>query len=395
VKFKQNKVKKEKSDFNGGELSLFKELGLKAPLLRALKTMKFKVPTSIQEKAIPLAISGRDIIAGSETGSGKTLAFGAGIIQNAKKGSGVQALILTPTRELAEQVANNLKTFSQNLHLTVTAIYGGVSINPQIKALKRTDIVVATPGRILDHINRGTVRLENVKTLVLDEADTMLDMGFIRDVEKIIKRCPKNRQTLLFSATITDEVKSLARRHTKNAARIFTSTSVDPGKLTQVRYDVSRNLKFSLLVHLLKNEKSDLAMVFCNTRRSTDVVAKNLKSLGIQARAIHGGFSQDKRKKAIKHFHSKMVDVLICTDVAARGLDINGVSHVYNYDVPMDSKQYVHRIGRTARAGKDGKAINIISKRDHGQFSKVLTDNSITVVKEKAPYVERTNFNFA
>ena len=371
MRFQQNKVnktRKESNKFDDVKLRTFKELGLKEPILSAINALK-------------------DIIAGSETGSGKTLAFGAGIIQNSRRGNGIQALILTPTRELAEQVAKSLRVFSQKKHLRVTEVYGGVSINPQIKELRRADIVVATPGRLLDHMNRRTVRLDKVNTLVLDEADTMLDMGFIKDVEKIIKGCPKERQTLLFSATITSEVKSLAKRHTKNAVNISTETSVDPGKLTQIRYNISRNLKFSLLVHLLKNEKSDLAMVFCNTRRSTDVVAKNLKSMGIEARAIHGGFSQDKRKKAIRHFHSKIVDVLICTDVAARGLDIKDVSHVYNYDVPMDSKQYIHRIGRTARAGKEGKAISILSDSDNGKFSRVMKENSIYVAKEKAPYI--------
>jgi ATP-dependent RNA helicase DeaD len=380
---------------NGISSTLFKELGLDEKILMALKTLKFDTPTSIQEQAIPLALAGKDIIAGSETGSGKTLAFGAGIIQNVQRGGGVQGLILTPTRELAEQVARSLKVFSQNKYLTVSAVFGGVSIIPQMKELKRADIVVATPGRILDHINRKTVKLGKVKTVVLDEADTMLDMGFIRDVEKIIRACPKERQTLLFSATITGEIDSLAKRHTKNPARIFTKSTVDPAKLTQTRYDVSRNLKFPLLVHLLKNEESDLAMVFCNTRRSTDVVAKNLRSQGIAARAIHGGFSQAQRQQAIRHFHSKRVGVLICTDVAARGLDIKGVSHVYNYEVPTESKQYVHRIGRTARAGKEGKAINILSKRDYANFSKVLRDNSLKVTKERLPEFARAGLRSA
>ncbi|MFC1855516.1 DEAD/DEAH box helicase, partial [Thermodesulfobacteriota bacterium] len=316
-------------------------------------------------------------------------AFGASIIQHAKKGFGIQGLILTPTRELAEQVALSLRTFSKHQQLMVSTVYGGVSINNQIKELKRSDIVVATPGRLLDHIQRKTIVLNRVKTLVLDEADTMFDMGFIRDVEKIIKACPTDRQTLLFSATITSEIDGLAKRHTKAPARLFTKSTVDPTKLKQVRYDVSTSLKFPLLVHLLKSESSELAMVFCNTRRNADKIAKNLKVEGIVAGAIHGGFSQDKRTRTIRSFHSKRLNVLICTDVAARGLDIKGVSHVYNYDIPTDSKQYVHRIGRTARAGSEGKAINILSKRDNAQFAKVLRDNSIKVAREKAPFIER------
>ncbi len=366
----------------------FSELGLDEPILRSLKQLKFETPTQIQEKAIPLALAGSDIIAGSSTGSGKTLAFGAGIIQNSRMGDGVQALILTPTRELAEQVAKSLKIFSRHQQLRVVTAYGGVSIGQQIKELKRADVVVGTPGRILDHINRKTIRLGKLKTLVLDEADTMLDMGFIVDVEKIIKGCPKNRQTLLFSATITDEINSLAKRHTKAAVKIFTKKFVDPQKLTQVCYNVSKGLKFSLLVHLLKHEDAELVMVFCNTRKNTDLVADNLKNSGIEAIAIHGGFPQHKRSKIINRFHTNKVHVLVCTDVAARGLDIKGVSHVYNYDIHADSKQYIHRIGRTARAGKEGKAISILTIRDQGNFSKVLKGNSIS--REKTPSVEKT-----
>ncbi len=385
----QNVRKVLNIDFDVSCMTAFKKLGLDTPILRALKTLKFEKPTSIQEQAIPYAIAGKDILAGSETGSGKTLAFGAGIIQNAKSRAGVQALILTPTRELAEQVSSSLKVFAQTTRLNITAIYGGVSINPQIRNLTRTEVIVATPGRMLDHINRGTVKLGNINTIVLDEADTMLDMGFIRDVESIIRACPKKRQTMMFSATLTDGVQKLSKKHTMNPVKLFTKSSVDPKKLTQIAYNTSVNLKFSLLAHLLKNEESELAMVFCNTRRNTDRVTKDLNYVGIRAKAIHGGLSQDKRNKVIQNFHSKRIDVLVCTDVAARGLDIQGVSHVYNYEVPIDSNQYVHRIGRTARAGKEGKAINLILKRDQRKFSKVLSDNALTVAKEKAPYVER------
>ncbi len=380
---------KENHKLNELNFNLFRELGLREPILSALKQQGFEKPTLIQEKTIPLALAGKDIMAGSATGSGKTLAFGAGIIQNAKRGNGIQALILTPTRELAEQVSNSLKLFSARQPLKVVAVYGGVSINPQIRELKRADVVVGTPGRILDHISKKTIRFDKLKTLVLDEADRMFDMGFVCDVEKIIKRCPEQRQTLLFSATLSSEINNLAKKHTTEAARIVTKAFVDPQKLTQVCYEISGGLKFSLLVHLLKHESAELGMVFCNTRRNTDLIAKNLKHSGIEAIAIHGGISQDKRNRAIKHFHAKKARVLVCTDVAARGLDIKGVSHVYNYDIPADSKQYIHRIGRTARAGEKGKAINILSTRDQEKFSRVIKYNSIA--KAKTPYVERAN----
>ncbi len=385
--------KKETANLNGDDLSLLKELGLdsfevlglQAPILKSIKRQRFEKPTAIQEKTIPLVLAGKDIMAGSATGTGKTLAFGAGIIQNSKQGDGIQALILTPTRELAEQVAKSLRAFSQYGFLRISAVYGGVPIDQQIKELRRADVVVGTPGRMLDHINRKTIRLDKVETLVLDEADTMLDMGFIIDVEKIIKRCPSDRQTLLFSATLTNEVNRLAKKHTKEPVRIVIEGLVDPGKLTQVYYEVLSKRKLSLLVHLLKHESAELVMVFCNTRRMTDFVTRNLKYLGIEAKSIHGGIPQDKRTKVIKRFHSKKVHVLICTDVAARGLDIKAVSHVYNYDIPSDSKQYIHRIGRTARAGKAGKAISLVSIRDRDSFANVLRDKSLSVTKEKTP----------
>ncbi|MBI5788511.1 MAG: DEAD/DEAH box helicase [Candidatus Schekmanbacteria bacterium] len=370
------------------EVESFKELGLEEPLLKALKKQKFEKPTPIQEKAIPLALAGKDLIAGSSTGSGKTLAFGAGIIQNSVKGQGVQALILTPTRELAEQVAAHLKVFSAHKPLKITAIYGGVPINQQIVQLKDTDIVVGTPGRILDHVGRRTVKFDQVKTLVLDEADTMLDMGFIQDVEEIIGTCPADRQTLLFSATLTKAVTSLAARHTKKAVNVLTKTAVDPQKLIQTYYQVSKSMKFPLLAHLLKQEEDGLAMVFCNSRRITDLVARNVNNMGIKANAIHGGFPQKQRSDAISRFNSKKIRVLVCTDVAARGLDIAGVSHVYNYDIPADSKQYIHRVGRTARAGKEGKAISILSANDHEQFSKIIKDNSTKIARLQLPEIE-------
>ena len=367
----------------------FRRLGLIEPIVKALEDEKFERPSEIQEKTIPLALSGRDIIAGSATGSGKTLAFGAGIIQNAEKGKGTQALILTPTRELAEQISTSLKKFSRHKPLNVVAIYGGTPIHPQINQLMSADIVVGTPGRILDHIEKRTIRFGELRTLVLDEADRMFDMGFIDDVSKIIQKCPSERQTLLFSATISSDSIYLAEKYMKKPEEISIEQYVDPSKLKQIYYDVPDGLKFSLLAHLLKNEKSDLVMVFCNSRKNTDFVVNNLRLNGISAEGIHGGFSQDKRTKTIKNFHSKKVRVLVCTDVAARGLDVSGVSHVYNYDVPNDANIYVHRIGRTARAGKEGIVINVISSRDYENFSDVVRNHDMEILNEKLPYIQR------
>ncbi len=368
----------------------FRKLGVIEPILKSIKEENFKKPTEIQEKSIPLILSGKDVIAGSATGSGKTLAFGTGIIQNLKGGNGIQSLILTPTRELAEQVTNALITFSKYERLRITAVYGGVAIGPQINKLRTADVVVATPGRLLDHIERKTIRLTGVKILVLDEADRMLDMGFIDDVTKIMRRCPRERQTLLFSATISREIANLAGRYMKDPVKVEAEQYVDPAKLTQVYYDVPENVKFSLLVHLLKHENTGLAMVFCNTRKNTDFVANNLEAAGVDAHAIHGGFSQAKRNSALKYFNSQDACVLVCTDVAARGLDIPGVSHIYNYDLPNDSNEYIHRIGRTARAGKEGKVINVLSSSSYDNFRRLSQDynKDINIVKETLPKVE-------
>jgi ATP-dependent RNA helicase DeaD len=367
----------------------FRKLGISEPILKSIKDEMFENPSDIQEKSIPLILKGRDVIAGSATGSGKTLAFACGIIENSEKGKGIQALILTPTRELAEQVAQSLKTFSKYRPLGIIAVYGGVGINPQITGLRKADVVVGTPGRILDHIERKTIKFNNVKTLVLDEADRMFDMGFKDDVERIIKRCPQDRQTLLFSATTSKELVRLTKNHMDNPVEVSVDSYVDPKKLCQTYYNITDELKFSLLVHLLKHETSSLAMVFCNSKRNTDKVAKNLGLKGFSAGAIHGGLSQNRRTDVLKQFHNGETSILVCTDVAARGLDIHGVSHVYNYDIPRESKQYIHRIGRTARAGAEGKAINILAQSDYDNFSRVLKENDVEITEEVLPNIEK------
>lgn len=373
----------------------FRKLGLSEGFVKEVENAKFKEPSEIQEKTIPLAMQGRDIIGGSATGSGKTLAFGASIIEKGEKGKGIQALILTPTRELAEQVGKVLRKFSNYKNLGVAIIYGGVGMGPQVESLERCEIVVGTPGRILDHLGRGTINISKIKTLVLDEADRMLDMGFIEDVEKIISRCSKMRQTMLFSATISRDIEHIARKHMHNSEYVSVESYVDPSLLRQIYYDVSQDLKFSLLLHLLKLEHSGLIMVFCNTQRNTDFIATNLKKFGVDATAIHGGLSQAKRNRIMERFHAGKAEVLVCTDVAARGLDIKGVSHIYNYDIPLSSKEYIHRIGRTARAGKDGIAISIVSQRDYDNFRNVLKNPDLKIAQEKMPQVERVNIRFS
>ncbi|NPE26666.1 DEAD/DEAH box helicase [Methanococcoides sp. SA1] len=368
----------------------FEKLGLCEHVLKVISNKKFTKPSEIQEKTIPLIMDGKDVIAGSATGSGKTLAFGAGMIKNVKKGKGVQGLVLTPTRELAEQVASALEEFAYYKKLEVVSVYGGVSIGNQVKKLAYADIVVATPGRLLDHLRSNNVDLSKVDFLVLDEADRMWDMGFKFDVGTIVKACPQKRQTLLFSATISGDLADFSDKYMKSPVEIAVETYVDTSKLSQVYYDVSDGQKFSLLVHLLKSGNPALAMVFCNTRRNTDFVAKNLALNGIKARAIHGGMDQSKRIRVLDEFANGKMNIIVCTDVAARGLDIQGVTHVYNYDLPADHRDYVHRIGRTARAGESGAAVNVLASRDYDNFFNIQRHNDeMKITRGETPRFER------
>ncbi|MCK4588823.1 MAG: DEAD/DEAH box helicase [Nanoarchaeota archaeon] len=355
-------------------MNVFENFGLSQELQTTIRGLGFTNPTQIQGRSIPKIIKGEDVIGESATGSGKTLAFGCGIVEKVIPGQGVQALILTPTRELTEQVKESIRELSRQKGLHVMSIYGGVAIDPQIHNLTKADVVVATPGRLLDHLRRGTINTQKIKLLVLDEADRMFDMGFIEDIENIIQQCPKQRQTLFFSATISHRVKDLAHHYMIKPTEVSAQNQVDPAKLKQTYYDVPKNQKLSLLVHLLKNEKSGLAMVFCNTRKTTDFVIRNLKANNISSIAIHGGLSQNKRTRTIKSFNDAKFGALVCTDVAARGLHIENVSHIFNYEIPKDSKDYVHRIGRTARAGEYGQVINLLCEYDYDNFSRVLND---------------------
>lgn len=375
-------------------MKTFEELGLNEKALGTLLNLGIKIPSEIQEKAIPFVLAGRDVIGSSATGSGKTLVFASGIIEKVQRNKGVQALVLTPTRELADQVANSIWKLSEHKDLNILPIYGGTNMGAQIREIPRTDIIVGTPGRILDHLLGRTLDLRGIKFLVLDEVDRMFDMGFQKDVEKIINACPKKRQTMLFSATISSKIDYLAKKHTQNAIEVSVKSHIDSSQLKQVYYNVMDGLKFSLLAHLLRKEESDLVMVFCGTRRNVDFVANNLNDLGIKVRAIHGGMIQNKRNRVLSEFNStKGVNVLVCTDVAARGLDIPGVSHVYNYDLPKTSVDYIHRIGRTARAGRDGIAISVLCSRDYENFGNILKDKNLKISEVQTPWLEKVRIN--
>jgi ATP-dependent RNA helicase DeaD len=371
----------------------FKTLKINTELKNKIHEFGFEELTSIQEKCIPEILTGRDVVGQAETGSGKTLAFCLPILDMVKLKDGLQVLILTPTRELCIQVTDVFKDFGRNLGIKTIDIYGGVNIEPQIRNITNANIIVATPGRLLDHINRKTIDLKKVRFLVLDETDKMLDMGFIEDVEKIIFNLPKDRQTLMFSATISEGVYRIARKHLKNSLMFRTKSFVDTDKLNQKYYDIyNQNDKFSLLVHLLKNSTPGLAIVFCATRKETDIIAKNLRRQGINASEIHGGMKQNRRLRSLESLKQQKTDVLVATDVAARGLDIKNVSHVYNYDVPKTSKEYIHRIGRTARAGENGDAVTLLTSRDHDNFRRVQSNEKLIIKQASFPQFNKVPF---
>lgn len=376
----------------------FEELKINKKLIIKTLENKFEEMTLIQEKCCPEIINGKDVVGQAETGSGKTLAFCLPILDKIILGGGLQCVILTPTRELCKQVSDVFDDFGKPLGVKTTSVYGGVSIEPQIKKIQNSEIVVGTPGRILDHLHRRTLDFKNIKFLVIDETDKMLDMGFIEDVEKIIRCIPRKRQTLMFSATIIGGIHRLMNKHLNNPVIIKTRSQVDKSKLKQVYYDIyQKDSKFSILVHLLKENNTDLSIVFCATRKESDIVAINLRKQFIKASAIHGGMSQNKRSQSLDSLKYEKTNVLVATDVAARGLDIKNVTHVYHYDVPKTSIEYIHRIGRTARAGKKGKAITLLTRPDHDNFRRVQSNDELEIEKAdipnyiKLPFIRKTN----
>ena len=368
-----------------------KDLKLNTKIIEALVDLGYTEATPIQEKCIPLILEGKDVFGQSSTGSGKTAAFGLPIIEKLRPDNRVQVLILTPTRELCVQITEALRGFSKYLRLNIISVYGGVSLENQIKTIRTADIVVGTPGRILDHIKRGTIKFNSVKHLVLDEADRMFDMGFIQDVEDIIHETPKERQTLLFSATIPSTVHHIIKRHMNNPVNVKSSTHVDKSLLKQIYFQVKDYEKFSLLISLIKKNPSELTLVFCGTRRMVDIISRNLNLQGMKTMAIHGGLTQSRRSFALDSLKKENINVLVATDVAARGLDIKNVNFVYNYDVPKTSDEYIHRIGRTARAGMSGEAITLLSERDYENFSRVLSDRSLIIIKGVTPAFDKVD----
>jgi len=359
----------------------FEDMNIEKSVLGSLSDIGFENPTRIQSEAIPVIKEGYDVIGQSETGSGKTAAFGIPLVEKVTKSGNIQALVLAPTRELCLQIAEELEKFSRFKGLSVQAIYGGVPMEPQILGLRKADIVVGTPGRVIDHMMRGNLNFSNLKIFVMDEADKMIDMGFVEAIEEIEKNIPKNRQTLMFSATMPENLMKISEKFTRNARKIKTNPKVRDDKLKQFYCDVKPEMKFSVLVHLINQEQPKLAIVFCNSRREVDEIAENLKENGINASALHGGLSQERREKTISNFHKGMIKVLVATDIAGRGLDIKNVTHIFNYRIPKNLEDYVNRIGRTARAGETGKAISILSREDYDSFRKIINKYSYDVSK--------------
>ncbi|MGE5404568.1 MAG: DEAD/DEAH box helicase [Candidatus Saccharibacteria bacterium] len=336
--------------------------------------MGFEEPTPIQGQTIPVAKEGRDVIGRAQTGTGKTVAFAIPIVERlSSEIRGVQALVLTPTRELAIQVAEETNKIAQFKGYYTLPIYGGQDIDRQIRALvKRPQIVVGTPGRIMDHMRRGTLKFDSTHIVVLDEADEMLNMGFIEDIETILEQVPKERQTMLFSATIPPQIQSLTNRFLKNPTLI----SIQPKEVTvptiqQSYFETWENQKFEILCRVLDTQSPEMAIVFARTKRRVDEISEGLSKRGYMAEAIHSDLSQARRDTVMRQFRDGQIDILVATDVAARGLDISGVTHVYNFDIPQDPESYVHRIGRTGRAGKAGQAITFVTPREIGYLKTI------------------------
>lgn len=347
--------------------SSFNELGISPPILKAIEEMGFETPTEVQSKAIPHILNKEDLIVMSKTGSGKTAVFGVSMLQlTDPKGPGPQGLILTPTRELAVQVDSDLKLLSKHLQHQTTAVYGQHNMHVEIQALnKGISIITGTPGRVYDHISHGNLKTKNIRFLVLDEADRMLDMGFIDQVVRIIKTLPKDRVTLLFSATIPSEVRRICRDYMKHPVTIeIESQTKTVDTIQQVYYRVNRNEKRMQLNRLLLVEQPESCMIFCNTRIAVDQVQSFLSQKGYACQALHGDIPQGKRLKTIQEFKQGEFHLLVATDVAARGIHIDGLSLVINYDVPLEKDSYVHRIGRTGRAGESGLAISLVTGDD-------------------------------
>ncbi len=370
---------------------LFNQLGLSAELLRAVDEQGYREATPIQREAIPVILEGRDVLAGAQTGTGKTAGFTLPMLQRLQTGRDdrrrVRALILTPTRELAAQVSESVRTYGRHLPIRAMQIYGGVSIRPQIEKLRNgVDIVVATPGRLLDHLQQRTIDLSHVEVLVLDEADRMLDMGFIRDIRKILKQLPAERQNLLFSATFSKEIRQLAANLLNSPTEVqVAARNVPADRINQVVWPVDQSQKRELLSHQIGSRNWKQVLVFARTKHGADRLSKQLNQDGLNSVALHGNKSQAARTRALSDFKAGKVRVLVATDVAARGLDIERLPHVINYELPHVAEDYVHRIGRTARAGQEGHAVSLVCAEEEKRLAAIERLLKLKIDREDFP----------
>ena len=376
-------------------LTSFSELGLAAPLLQALASENYTTPTPIQAQAIPHILQGHDLLGIAQTGTGKTAAFALPILHRLNNDrrkperNTCRALILSPTRELASQIAESFRTYGQHLGFSIATVFGGVSIRPQIDRLMRgVDIVVATPGRLIDHLDQRTLRLDKVEIFVLDEADQMLDMGFLQALRRIVPLLPKSRQSLFFSATMPKEIGSLAGDLLRNPVKVsVTPVATTADRVNQRVIFIETARKRSILAELIRSEAMERALVFTRTKHGADKVVRYLGEDGIGAQAIHGNKSQAQRERALASFKKGDTKILVATDIAARGIDVDAVSHVINFDLPNVAESYVHRIGRTARAGAEGRAISLVDgeERDYLRSIEKLTRQTIPTEDRRDP----------
>jgi len=377
----------------------FKVLGLDAKILQAVTEAGYTEPTPIQTAAIPPIIAGNDLIGIAQTGTGKTAAFTLPILtklasQPGGQRRGTRVLVIAPTRELVLQIEENVKIYSKHLPLTVATVFGGVGEHGQIKALRAgVDVVIACPGRLLDLMGRRCADFTQLQFLVLDEADRMLDMGFLPSIKRIIQQLPKQRQTLMFSATLSREIESLTHEFQRSPKVVQIGRRANPAEtVTQLVYEIPKHLKTSLLLHLLRDPQMNMVLVFSRMKHSADRLARQLEQTGIATATLHSNRSQNQRLKALKDFKSGAVRVLVATDIAARGIDVDGISHVVNYDFPMHVEDYVHRIGRTGRAHAVGDAISFVTPEDHGELRALERFIGRGIVRKKA---EGFNYSMA
>ncbi|MGE5578084.1 MAG: DEAD/DEAH box helicase [Syntrophothermus sp.] len=363
----------------------FEELIVSRPILRAIEELGYEAATPIQSITIPLLIAGKDVIGQAQTGTGKTAAFAIPILHGLLDRREVQAIVLTPTRELAIQVAGEINKLGKFLRVKAVPIYGGQSIEHQLRALSQgVQVVIGTPGRVMDHLRRKSLRLNKIRMVVLDEADEMLDMGFIEDIEFILGQTPDNRQTVLFSATMPPPMRELARKYMRDPDYItIPKQSLTVPKIRQVYYEVSERDKVEGLCRLLDTLSPDLGLVFCRTKRSVDQLTATLKERGYSAEGLHGDLTQPQRDRVMKKFRQREIELLVATDVAARGIDVENISHVINFDIPQDPESYVHRIGRTGRAGKEGMALTLVTPREQ-KLRRAIEDLIKTRIRREA-----------